>query len=307
MKYIESASSLRELAIHPPTEVDHNERARILRNGLAVVYFAALERFLKSRFVEVLAAVDANMVPFQDLPLGLQRAGREGVAKALAAQLRIRSLSESERELLVLDASRAIASTGSSSYELSALFFGGEQSNLTKASINDALGVLNVAGGWGALGTVASAAGLDHPSLADSFHSLAKARHEAAHDSTADIGVAALGSFGHTATAVALSFDALATRACRRLSVGDTAMQEAGAVDATQIEFAFLVDMADGIRELKLDQPLAQFRTTRARRIHETHADAIQCAVSRPGNRGRVIVMLTGAGIPKAWRTTDLP
>lgn len=48
----------------PLTEQAHNDVARMLRNGLAVVGFAALEDFIKSRVSEVLSEVGPTNVPF---------------------------------------------------------------------------------------------------------------------------------------------------------------------------------------------------------------------------------------------------
>ena len=53
-----------------PTEVDHNARAQVLRNGLAVVGFAILEDFIKSRAGEVVQRIGHGAAAFTDLPEG---------------------------------------------------------------------------------------------------------------------------------------------------------------------------------------------------------------------------------------------
>src|SRR5215211_6609576 len=76
------------LVSRAPTETEHNLRARVLRNGLAVVGYALLEDFLRSRTVEVVARIGDGHTSFQDLPKGIKFAATEGVFNAARFQQR---------------------------------------------------------------------------------------------------------------------------------------------------------------------------------------------------------------------------
>lgn len=50
-----------------PTQTEHNNIARLLRNGLAVVGFVALEDFIKNRAIEILNEIASSHIPFSNL------------------------------------------------------------------------------------------------------------------------------------------------------------------------------------------------------------------------------------------------
>ncbi len=285
-----------------PREVGHNGKARLLRNGLAVACFAALEDFLKSRFRETLSRIDGNSARFDDLPAALRSAALDGVAQGVAAQLRIRSIDEPERSRMIVEAARAMASSQTAAYEISPLVFGSHQSNLNLETIKEALRNLQVEGGWQALGDVATAARAGHPSLASSFRSFAQARHSAAHDARAEVALPDLETYGQVALSTALAFDALVSRACARLSRGDPDLLEGGtgSVTSAEIEVVFVEKTTSGAREL--NRPSA-----RALKVHPSTEAAMASASRRPANSGRVVVLLDQRGLPAAWKTTDIP
>ena len=195
-----------------------------------------------------------------------------------------------------------MASSATSSYAISPLIFGSTQSNLNNESIKEALRCLRVVGGWDALGNVARAAGAGHPSLASSFRSFALARHAAAHDATSDVSLPDLVTFGQVSLSTALAFDALVSRACRRLGEGDQVLLEGGdgAVEANEIEFAFVEERSGGAREMR-------HGSTSTLKNHASVESAMASAAQRPSNKGRVVVRLDSRGVPSAWHTTDLP
>jgi hypothetical protein len=65
------------------TDREHNAVARMLRNGLAVVGFAALEDFIKKRSSEAMEEIGQCSVPFSKLPKKLQNAATYEVISAL--------------------------------------------------------------------------------------------------------------------------------------------------------------------------------------------------------------------------------
>jgi hypothetical protein len=82
----ESAVGQDLIVTKTPSETDHNARARLFRNGLAVVAFALVEDFIKSRTGEVIQRVGYGVSAFDDLPYPIRSAATAGVTKALSYQ-----------------------------------------------------------------------------------------------------------------------------------------------------------------------------------------------------------------------------
>jgi len=96
---------------------DHNEIARIIRNGLAVVGFAALEDFIKTRCSEIAKEIGTTGVRFDHLPEKLKDAFTFEALTALAYQLSLKE--KAEKISYTQEQSAKIASTINSTYELS--------------------------------------------------------------------------------------------------------------------------------------------------------------------------------------------
>src|SRR5688572_30793007 len=79
---IEAAESTDLVSTSPVTSA--RDPARLLRNGLAVVSYSALEDFVVERSFEILSNFDSTKVPFGRLPDKLKDAATVGAAKALS-------------------------------------------------------------------------------------------------------------------------------------------------------------------------------------------------------------------------------
>jgi hypothetical protein len=56
-----------------PNQHRENARARVMRNGLAVICFSILEEFFRLRAKEVLSHIGRTGIPFENLPEELRR------------------------------------------------------------------------------------------------------------------------------------------------------------------------------------------------------------------------------------------
>ena len=88
------------LVSQAPSEVKHNQRARLMRNGLSVVGFAIVEDFVKARTAEVLTRIGNSPATFEQLPEKLRKASVLGVVKALRFQADLRSGDDSLNDVI---------------------------------------------------------------------------------------------------------------------------------------------------------------------------------------------------------------
>lgn len=114
-------------------EREHNEIARMLRNGLAVVGFASLEDFIKARSSEVLDLIGSVGLSFEQLPEKVQIATTHGAITALNYQLGLRD--KQDKIAFVQEHAQKISSTANSSYALTSLAYGFGNANLNAESI----------------------------------------------------------------------------------------------------------------------------------------------------------------------------
>ena len=205
----------------PLTEQAHNDVARMLRNGLAVVGFASLEDFIKSRTSEVLSEVGRTHVPFRDLPEKLRFATTFDALSALSYQLSLRA--KADRVAYVQEHAQRIASTATAAYELSAHALGYDQANLQDETIKSILKCFLIDDPWGEMTKLASRIGLIALPLDETYRSAALRRHKAAHVAHADTPQTDLSQFTKEALATAIGFDALLSRALARMYALDAA------------------------------------------------------------------------------------
>lgn len=208
------------VASKPLTEKAHNDVARMLRNGLAVVGFAALEDFLKSRTSEVLTDVGRTHVPFRDLPEKLRFATTYEAISALSYQLSIRA--KADRMAYVQEHAQKIASTATGAYELTPHALGFDQANLPDDAIRSVLKSFLIDDPWREMTKLSSRVGLIALPLEETYRSAALRRNRAAHVAHADTPQTDLVQFTKEALAIAMSFDALLSRALSRMHALDS-------------------------------------------------------------------------------------
>lgn len=304
--FVQRLAAFRDASQHEVTlaqslhNVSHNARARLFRNGLAVVGFAILEDFIRSRVAEVLSVIDGNAVRFDDLPEKLQSAATHGAVEALSLRARTMRRSAVDALPLIQDVGAALASTSQASFRISPLSLTWGGSNLTGKDISQTLGSLHVEGGWSAINDFAARAGLGIPALESVFSSLAQGRHNAAHNADADIAPPDLQDLPLEATAVAIAFDALASRACRILATSKTTSLGTKKVAGADISIRFLKHSSGRWREVREDHSKA---IRRHKDLHVGIAKAHASAVKHH----EFIVVQDARGIPVDWISTDVP
>lgn len=193
------------------TEKAHNDVARMLRNGLAVVGFTALEDFIKLRTSEVLSEVGNANVPFKDLPERLKFAATFEALSALSYQLSFRD--KSDRIIYVQEHAKKISSTAGSVYEITPHAFGYDQANVKEDTVKSILKSFLIDDPWGEMSKLGARLGLVGMPLSETFKGAAHRRHRAAHVAHADTPITDLTQFIKEAYAIAIGFDGLLSKA----------------------------------------------------------------------------------------------
>lgn len=215
-------------------ETSHNSVAKMLRNGLAVVGFAALEDFLKTRTAEVLSEVGRTAVQFVDLPEKLQAAATVNAVEAFAYQLSLRP--KTDRISYIQEHAHKVASTATTAYELTPHAFGYSQANVQTDTVSDILKSFKINDPWGQMGQISSRLGLTALPLEETFKNAARRRHRAAHVAHADTPQGDLIQFVREAFAIAIGFDSLLSKALDKMRRHDRSyLSSAGVISARDI------------------------------------------------------------------------
>lgn len=196
---------------HAAIDINHNNIAKILRNGLAVVGFVAIEDFIKKRTGEILKEIGTTSVSFDNLPEKLRYAVTVEVLKSLSRIVKNEQNREAEISLIQSETLK-IASTSNSSYDITEYAFGFKQSNLNCAEIKEILASFYVKDGWGNMSKLSSRIGLTSLPLDNSFANAAIRRHKAAHAAHSNTPINDLIQYIPEAIGIAVSFDSLLTK-----------------------------------------------------------------------------------------------
>lgn len=195
--------------------IEHNETAKMLRNGLAVVGFSFLEDFIKRRSDEVVSLLGTFGVPFEDLPEKVQIASTYGAVNAISYQISLRN--GEDKVAFVQEHAKKIASTSETAFDLTSMAFGYGQSNIGADSVKDILKAFQVHDPWGQITSIASSLGLAALPLNESFKNAARRRHRAAHVADCDTPQGDISQYISEAFSIAVGFDFLISAAVREI------------------------------------------------------------------------------------------
>ncbi|MEU7571367.1 HEPN domain-containing protein [Micromonospora sp. NPDC049240] len=209
------------------TETSHNNRARILRNGLMVVTFSALEDFIRERSAEVLAYISRTALVFSDLPRDLVLAATVEVMRAAHAHAKMASRQGDDPVPLLQQAASEVASTLNGPLHISKFSLGYSGSNVGADEVGNILKTLHAADPWNEMTRLGSRVGLGAVPLRDAYAQGLRLRNRAAHKADSNIQPSELLTFCQQAKAIALGFDLLASRAARLIHDSATSFAQA--------------------------------------------------------------------------------
>lgn len=300
IKTIDNASSDAYLIDRALTDQAHNDRARLLRNGLMVVAFTSLEDFIRARTGDLLDVVSRTVVRFSELPSNLQRAATAGALNAVRLRAEMARRSGEDPIPLLQEVSSHIASTAGGTLQISQYSLAYSGSNVSSVEISDAIGAFNAGDAWNEITSIANRCGAGGLPLKDAYDQATQLRHSAAHRPDADIQPRDLQSFCQQAIAIALGFDIIASRAARLLRKGDAELLIQKSKLATSITLRFL-DCDDHIITERKEGRKSAVRISRDGDIDS----ALKKALLSAEKNADPVILRDSRLLPFSWRIPD--
>jgi hypothetical protein len=224
---------------------DHNRKARVLRNGIAVIGFTILEDYIKERVGEVLEKLGSSNVSFNRLGDKMKEALTLRAVDSISKRAeRLRKDNQNWISFLQNEL-KHISSTASNPFSVSKYSLGWTKSNLQKDDIADFLKLFQVEGGWQTFSSVASNANVSIVAPDQFFLNAANRRHSSAHDPNANSLFSDLVDFQKQVRSFAFTFDALLSTGFKHIVFGSRAK-----VNDNSIVFRYLVEVNGYWKEL---------------------------------------------------------
>lgn len=197
------SGELQTLALLPINEL-HNRRAQVLRRGLYVVGFNAIEQFLKARSVEHLTASSATSLSFDELPPGMQKAAVHETLESALKQARFDP--DNSRQILQEAAAAVASTTDRNNFTIHRFSTFHSNSNISDVSIGMAISALHVENPWNQMQRVLEALNMGGLPLIEQYKEALRKRNASAH-SQSSITVTDLTQLKGLAVALCCAFD----------------------------------------------------------------------------------------------------
>lgn len=190
-----------------PSETAHNDRARILRNGLVISAYSTLEAYLSHRIDEVVSTLGSGTLRYT----GFHEKTREMLTKkALEGLLTKARLSDASSRLTVVESGLdTISKYKSEPPTFTSFGFSPTGSNITEADVKTFLKDLQIVDPWDKLTSICDQISTRPLSLEDDVKNFKQARHNAAHNSFSNIPINDLINYVRTALVFGAAFDIL--------------------------------------------------------------------------------------------------
>jgi hypothetical protein len=280
-----------------PSEREHNARARLFRNGLAVMGFGIVEDFVRTRCSEILQRIGSGTTAFIDLPEALRIAATAGVTDAIRFKSSFLDKTSAEYFPLYQTNSRSIASTAEVAYEISPIAFGYDRANIQKEDIERLLRAFNIDGHWSAVSAIAIRSGASVLDVKSAFGNALKRRNSAAHQADSDTEVTDLSAFSGEAAAIALGLDVMLSHALRKiLDANSDFLRRKRLLAASHIGLRFI--QFDGVFWREIEN-----NASRAYRRNKDLATLKAECIIRARNKEQAIVIKDIAGRITDWLT----
>lgn len=287
-----------------PTDVAHNARARMLRQGLAVLVFSTVETFIRERTSEVLRSFTNPALGFADLSPALQKAVTIGALEGVRFRLK---LQPSANKISWLVANLAPISGAIANVQgLSDHSFGYSASNLGEEDVRDILKSFGVDSPWAQVTSLTSRFGIAILDAEAEFEAIKNRRHSSAHALTGQVLYADLQNSVRSSLAICLAFDLLLSHSGALLNA------RAGAghggrplLRHTHVQIVFVAPRVGAtgfaIKREQLPPPAPIGRTTV--RIFPAESSAIAYGEQYAKARKRQLVVLDSTTTPSNWVT----
>ncbi|MBL4782282.1 MAG: hypothetical protein JKX92_08575 [Porticoccaceae bacterium] len=257
------------------TETVHNEKVRMLRNGMAIIGFTILEDFIKNRISEVLKAIGNSRVNFNQLPSKLKDATTIGALKGIKTRAEVLKTNSSDYITFIQDESKLVSSTQDSVFELSTYSIGWDKSNLSASDISNYLSIFSVGGGWETIQKISAAININLTNPNEIYKNISTRRHKAAHNTNAESLLTDLQDYVSQSCVIAFAFDALISHSLMQINVLNTDfLNENIKTTFDDLSFRFVLEGNNQWKEYKGN-------SSRAYRVNNILADLLTDAEAR--------------------------
>lgn len=288
-----------------PTDFAHNARARILRQGLAVLVFSTVETFIRERAGEILRSFNNPSLVFADLHPALQKASTIGALEGVRFRLK---LQPTVGKISWLTSNLApIANAMVNARGLSDFSFGYAASNIEENDVKEVLKSFGVEAPWTQMTRLSARLGVALLDAESEFDSIKRRRHSSAHALTGQVLYTDLQNSVRSSLSICLAFDLLLSHAGgllnKKVCPGHGGRPP---LEHDDIEIVFVEPRSGGVgfvvRREQLPPPAPQLKRTTVR-YFSIESDAIAYGEQYAGHRNRQLVVLDTSGIPVKWTT----
>lgn len=225
------------------TEVEHNEKVKMLRNGMAIIGFTILEDFIKKRVGEILKGIGSTTVSFNSLPLKIREAATVSALRGIQNRADTLKRNAEDHIAFIQNETFFISSTKEPIYEISEFALGWDKSNISADDIAAFLNIFNVKDGWPAIQQISSAISITLLNSKEIFKNAASRRHKAAHNAAADSLYTELQEFVSQAKVIALGFDSLLSKSLNHIENNNVSfLSERTKTEFNQLKFRFIIE-----------------------------------------------------------------
>lgn len=288
-----------------PTDVAHNARARMLRQGLAVLVFSTVETFIRERTGEVFRSFTNPALAFTDLSPALQKATTLGALDGVRFRLKLQPAASKVPWLVANLAPISGATTNVRA--LSNYSFGYAGSNIDEEVVRDILKSFGVDAPWNQITTLTTRFGVAILDAGAEFESIKERRHSSAHALTGQVTYVDLQNSVRSSLAICLAFDLLLSHSGRLLN-SKAGPGHAGRPSLTQSDIGIVfVASRNGGRDFvvnreRLPPPAPALGRATVKKF-PTEATAVAYGEQYAASRQRQLIILDATSIPAKWIT----
>jgi len=288
-----------------PTDVVHNLRAGILRQGLAVLTFSAMETFIRERTGEVLRSFTNTSLTFADLSDELQSASTLGALEGVRFRLKLQA--QQDKVAWLVGALAPIANAMMDITNLSDHSFGYASSNLVVDDVSKILKAFGVESPWIQMTGLTSRLGVSLLDCKSEFEAIMRRRHSSAHSIAGSIPHSDLQGSLRSVLAICITFDVLLSGA--RALINDGRSPGASGrpkLTSSGLNFIFVESRQNGrefvVRKEQLPPPAARlYRSTL--RVFSDETVALEFGEQYANRHHGNMVVLGVAATPVNWIT----
>lgn len=288
-----------------PTDVAHNARARMLRQGLAVLVFSTVETFIRERTGEVLQSFTNPALSFTDLSSALQQATTLGALEGVRFRLKLQPAASKVQWLVtnLAPISGATMNVGA----LSNYSFGYAGSNIDEKNVTEILKSFGVDTPWNQITALTTRFGVAILDARAEFEAIKERRHSSAHALTGQVTYVDLQNSVRSSLAICLAFDLLLSHSGRLLN-SKAGPGHAGrpALKQSDIGIVFVASRIGGrdfvVRREQLPPPAPPMARATVKKF-ATEANAVSYGRQYAASRQRQLIILDTTATPAKWIT----